>query len=180
MRRCALVLWATTLGLPGCGGDGGGGDWVPDDLERDSTVDAAGDAGYDRLCAAARDYALDQYRSSYLVEAVCTALALEMTGTVTECGDAVTDCIQNPPELAVLTLDMILAQASCDTVAVEPQGCLATIGELAECYDQLGAEVEEIRFNLECQAVGMAVDDRWWRVDVPASCSTIVNMCPVG
>jgi len=167
---CALVA---------CGDDdGGGGDWVPDDIDRDATLDAVGEAGYQRLCSAARDYALDQYRSSYLVEAVCTAIAIETTTTATECGDAITECIQNPPPAAVAQLDTILAQASCSTVDVEPAGCAATVSQLKECYDQLGVEVEELRFNLECQVAGQPVDDSWWRIDVPTSCSTLENMCP--
>ena len=150
---------------------------MPNDLEGDATLDEVGAAGCQRLCSAARDDALDQYRSSYLVEAVCTAIAIETTTEVTACGDAITDCIQNPPAEAVAQLDAILAQASGDTVEVEPTGCAATVGQLADCCDDLGVEIQEIRFNLECQVAGQTVDDSWWRIDIPAPCAALENMC---
>jgi hypothetical protein len=177
MRTMSLASFLGVL-IAACGDDGGGGgDWVPADIDRQQTLDALGDAGYQRLCSAARDYALDQYRSSYLIEAVCTAIAIETSETSSDCGDQITECINNPPPAAVAQLDGILAQAGCSTVMLEPMGCAATVSQIEGCIEELGNEVEEIRFNLTCELAGQTVDQSWWRIDVPSSCATLENMC---
>ena len=173
----SFIMVAVVLGA-GCGEPGGSStDWVPDDLTSGQTVDEIGDAGYARLCSAFDEWAHDQYRSSYLIQAVCTAKGIENTETASACGDYVQECIDSPPAEAEALLDQILAQAGCTAVAVEPTGCAATVGQVQDCLDGLGAEVEAIEFTLTCAAAGQTLDPGWWMITPPAVCGEIASLC---
>ncbi len=171
-----LLTLLALLATPACGGGGGGG-WLPDDLESSQTLDDIGDAGYQRLCSAFDDWAHDQYRSDYLVQAVCTAQGIQNTDTASACGDYVQTCIDSPPAEAEAMLDQIMSQAGCSAVAVEPSGCTATVGQVQECLDMLGAEIEAIQFTLTCAAAGQTLDPGWWQIQTPPVCTEIGSLC---
>ncbi len=76
-----------------------------------------------------------------------------------------------------MLLDDILKQAGCNTVDVERSGCLATVGQIRDCLDDLNGGVSELRYTLTCAAVGEPLDDDWWKIDMPQSCTTIENAC---
>jgi hypothetical protein len=170
--RTALLIGLLLTATGACGG-GSAGDWLPDDLEREATLDTIGDAGYAKLCGAFEDYVLDMYRTSYLVQAACTAIAVENTADAAACGESVQACLDNPPAEATALVDMILAQAGCATVDVEPTGCSATVRQVESCLDALGAEVDQVEFTLTCAAAGQSLDDSWWQIDRPSSCSSL-------
>ena len=177
MRRKTIEIAALSLAaLAGCGGGADG--WLPDDIDREATLAQVGSAGYARLCSAFEDYARDQYTSSYLVQAVCTAIAIETTTTAAACGEQAVACKDNPPPEALAFLDRILAQAGCATVAVEPTGCAATVAQVQQCLDDLGTEVDEIQFTLTCAAAGQMLDDTWWQIALPPACATLKTACP--
>jgi hypothetical protein len=172
-----FVVMAFAIGV-GCSEPGGSStDWVPDDLTSGQTLDDIGDAGYQRLCSAFDDWAHDQYRSSYLIQAVCTAQGIEHTDTASACGDYVQTCIDSPPAEAEAQLDQILGQAGCAAVSAEPTGCAATVGQVQDCLDGLGAEVEAIQFTLTCAAAGQVLDPGWWMITPPAICGEISSLC---
>jgi hypothetical protein len=153
-------------------------DWVPDDIDTDQTVDRLGDAGYARVCSAFEDYVRDQYRSSYLVQAACTAHALETTADAAECGDAVDTCLDTLPREVETELQRILDQAGCNALTTfTPTGCAAKVSELTACLDALGEELDRIELSATCAAFGSPVPADWWMIPLPAECSSLQAGC---
>ena len=153
------------------------GDWVPSDIERDQALSALGSAGYARLCNAFDDYVHDQYRSSYLVQAACTAHALETTADASACGEAVDACLDTLPPVVDQQLDSILAQASCTMVPIDPSACPSTVAALKGCLDALGEQLDQIELSLTCAAFGSPVPANWWRISLPAACTALTDAC---
>lgn len=156
-----------------------GGGWLPADIQRSETLSALGASGYARLCSAFEDYVRDEYRSSYLIQAVCVAYGIQTTSSAQACGDTASVCVNTLPPPAESTLNAILRQASCDTIAVEPAGCAATVAELTACLDALSDKVENIKLTATCAVAGEPLADTWWRLSLPAQCQAIRSRCPV-
>ncbi len=150
---------------------------MPDDIDEEQTLDRLGAAGYQRLCGAFDDFVRDQYRSSYLVQAACTAHALQTTQSATDCGAAVDACLDDLPAPVEAQLAQILAQADCSAVGVSTTGCSSPVSRLTDCLDALGTEVDKIQFSLTCAAVGSPVPENWWRISPPAECSALAESC---
>ena len=172
MRAYFFVL------LAACGGTSSSpGDWVPDDLEESQTLDRIGTAGYAKLCDAFEDYVRDRYRSDRLIQLACTANALQTTSDAVACGTAVDMCLDMLPPAVETQLQMILAQASCEHVAVTPGGCQSTVSQMKSCLDALGSQVDRIMLSLTCAAFGSPVPQDWWKIEPPAACDAIASQC---
>jgi hypothetical protein len=156
---------------------GGSGDWVPDDIDEEATLDAIGAAGYGRVCAAFSDFVHDQYRSNYLVQAVCTAHGIRTSTDAGACAEAIDACLDTLPPSVESELDAILNQASCPTVGITPDGCSSTVSELTSCLDDLGGSLETLQFGLTCAAAGQPVPSDWWRIVIPSSCQSLQASC---
>lgn len=156
---------------------GGSSDWVPADIDERQTLMQLGNAGYGRLCSAFEDYVHDQYRSSYLIKAVCTAHAIETTTDAVACGAAVDDCLDTLPPVVQTQLDQILAQASCTRVAIDASSCPSTVSRLKGCLDALGDKVDELQLAATCAAAGSPVPDSWWMISEPAECTSLQSDC---
>lgn len=152
-------------------------DWVPSDVDRDQALSALGAAGYARLCSAFEDYVHDQYRSSYLVKAACTAHALQTTQDAVMCGEAVDMCLDTLPPVVDEQLQRVLAQASCTAVAIDPATCASPVSALTACLDALGDKVDHIEFGLTCAAFGSPVPENWWMIQTPAECAALAEGC---
>ena len=168
---CLLVLAAA------CGGSSAA-DWVPSDIDTDQTLDRLGQTGYARVCGAFSDYVHDQYRSNYLIQAACTANALETTADAVACGTAVDDCLDTLPPAVDAQLEQILDQAGCNSLDVfTPTGCAAKVSELTDCLDALGEELDRIQFSATCAAFGSPVPSDWWMIPLPSACSALQTSC---
>ncbi len=173
MIRFRLALLSL---LAACGATSGG-DWVPSDIDEQQTLDTIGSAGYSRLCSAFEDYVHDQYRSSYLVKAACTAHALNTTSDAVACGEALDDCLDTLPPAVDSELDSILAQASCSRVSITATGCAARVLEVKACLDALGEKLDEIELSATCAAVGSPVPSSWWMISTPNECMSLSTEC---
>lgn len=149
----------------------------PSDIERNVTLDSLGDSAYQRLCSTFEGWVYDQYAASPMVQAVCTAIAVESTETAGECGEALQQCLENPPPQATAILDEILSQASCEAVAIEPDGCTSTVGQIQDCLDSLSSELDRIELTLTCAAAGQTLEPDWWRIQVPSECMALQTEC---
>jgi hypothetical protein len=156
---------------------GGASDWVPDDIDEEATLDTVGAAGLGRVCSAFSDFVHDQYRSSYLVQAVCTAHGIRTTTDAIACADAIDECLDTLPPSVEAELDSILNQASCPTVGVTAEGCSSTVSELTSCLDELGSGLDTLQFTLTCAAAGQPVPSNWWQLVVPSSCQALQTSC---
>jgi hypothetical protein len=164
------------LAVAACGGDSAS-DKFPDDIDTDITLDQAGASGLNRICSTFEGWVRDQYSSSSLVEAVCTAQAIESTETAGDCADAVQECLDSPPAQAEALLDSILAQAGCSAIAVTAEGCASTVGKLEACLDALGDELDNVQLTLTCAAAGQPLDDGWYEIPLPAACAELQSDC---
>ena len=153
------------------------GDWVPEDIDEQATLDRIGTAGYQKLCGAFEDYVRDMYRSDRLIQAACTANALQTTADAAACGVAVDMCLDMIPPAVETQLNMILAQAKCSALGVEPTGCQSKVAQMKSCLDALGKKVDQIMFSLTCAAFGSPVPETWWKIEPPAECSAISSQC---
>lgn len=165
-----------TVPLTACGGSGGG-DWVPADIDEQQTLDRLGAAGYAKLCAAFDDDVRDTYRSNRLVQAACTAHALQTTEDAIACGADVDACLDDLPPVVEQQLDMILGQAGCSAVQVMQSGCASPVSRLTTCLDDLGAQDDQIELSFTFAAVGSPVPSDWWQVTPPSSCTTLTADC---
>lgn len=162
--------------LVGCGSSSQG-DWVPPDIDEQQTLDRLGSAGYAKLCSAFADYVHDQYRSSYLVKAACTAHALQTTSDAVMCGEELDRCLDTLPPVVDQQLNTILAQASCSAAMIDPTTCTSKVGALKACLDALGEKVDQIELSLTCAAFGSPVPPDWWMIDEPAECAVLRSEC---
>lgn len=172
--RSSIALVAL-IGIAGC--PSSSDDWVPSDIDEQQTLDRLGAAGYQRLCGAFDDFVRDQYRSSYLIQAACTAHALQTTDSATACGAAVDACLDDLPAPVEAQLTQILAQADCSAAGVSAAGCSSPVSALTECLDALGSQIDQLQFSLTCAAFGSVVPADWWRISPPAACSTLAERC---
>jgi hypothetical protein len=172
MNRLVFVLIVLAACQPGESTD-----WVPDDIDEEATLDAIGEAGYARVCSAFSDYVHDQYRSNYLVQAVCTAEAIRTTTDAGACAATIETCLDTLPPSVQAELDAILAQASCPTVGIAPDGCSSTVSELTSCLDDLGSSLDTLQFGLTCAAAGQPVPTDWWQIVIPSSCQSLQSSC---
>jgi len=162
--------------LIGCQ-SGSSDDWVPPDIDEQQTLDRLGSAGYAKLCSAFSDYVHDQYRSSYLVKAACTAHALETTTDAVACGEELEMCLDTLPPVVDQQLNSILAQASCSAVGIDPTTCSNKVLALKACLDAMGEKVDELELSLTCAAFGSPVPETWWMIDEPAECAALRSGC---
>lgn len=173
MRPGPLLL--CVLALAGC--KEGSDDWVPSDVDESETIDTLGAAGYAKVCSAFDEFVRDQYRTSLLIRAACTAQALRSTETTAECADSIDACVNDIPQVVEMQLEMILAQASCPAVGVMTAGCSSPISALTTCLDDLGAQIDDIKLQLTCAALGSPVPENWYRISPPASCTALASGC---
>ncbi|MBA3451516.1 MAG: hypothetical protein H0T42_00300 [Deltaproteobacteria bacterium] len=152
-------------------------DWVPSDVDESETIDKLGAAGYAKVCSAFDDFVRDQYRTNLLVRAACTAQALQSTETTAECADYIDECVNDIPTVVETQLEMILDQASCPAVGVMTSGCSSPVSALTTCLDDLGAQVDNVKLQLTCAALGSTVPADWWRISPPASCTALASGC---
>lgn len=152
-------------------------EWVPDDIDTDQTVDRLGAAGFGKLCGAFDEYVRDMYRSNRLIQAACTAEALQTTANATECGAAVDACLNDLPPVVETQLDQILDQAGCPALGIEQAGCTSTVSALTGCLDALGAQLDTVELSLTCAAFGSPVPADWWMIEPPEECYAIVRGC---
>lgn len=155
----------------------GSDDWVPSDVDESETIDKLGAAGYAKVCSAFDEFVREQYRTNLLVRAACTAQALRSTETTAECADSIAACVNDIPQVVETQLAMILAQASCLAVGVMTAGCSSPISALTTCLDELGAQLDDIKLQLTCAALGSPVPDDWYRITPPASCTALASGC---
>lgn len=123
------------------------------------------------------DYVRDQYRSNRLIQAACTANALQTTSDAIMCGESVDDCVDDLPPVVESQLSMILAQASCTTVGVDPMGCPSRVSAMKDCLDALGEQLDTIELSATCAAFGSPVPPNWWRISLPSACTTLSSQC---
>lgn len=152
-------------------------DWVPPEIDESETLDKLGAAGYGKVCSAFDDFVRDQYRTNLLVRAACTAQALHSTETTAECAESIDACVNDIPAVVETQLAMILAQASCAAAGVMTAGCSSPVSALTTCLDDLGAELDNIKLQLTCAALGTTVPEGWYRISPPASCTALASGC---
>ena len=150
-------------------------DWVPEEIDESQTIDKLGAAGYSKLCSSFDDFVRDQYRTNLLVRAACTAQALQSTETTTACADYIDACVNDIPAVVETQLTMILAQASCPAVGVMTVGCSSPVSALTTCLDDLGAQVDNVKLQLTCAALGSTVPADWWKISPPSSCTVLAD-----
>jgi len=153
------------------------GDWVPADVDESETIDALGAAGYAKVCSAFDDFVRDQYRTNILIRAACTAQALQSTETTAACADYIDDCVNDIPAVVESQLSSILAQASCPAVGVMTNGCSSPVSALTTCLDDLGAQLDNIKLQLTCAALGSPVPSDWYKISPPSSCTALASGC---
>jgi hypothetical protein len=178
-RSVTVTATATALAIVSASaiGCGAADPWVPDDIDEEATLAAVGDEGKTRVCAAFEDYMLDQWRDSYLVEAVCLAQAIMDNTDADACSDDAQACIETPPAEVRNAVDTILAQATCARIDVTAGGCERSVGDLVECLDDLETEIAALRLTAACAAAGQEVDPTWSLIDVPSSCRDLAEDC---
>jgi hypothetical protein len=152
-------------------------DWVPPDIDTDQTVDRLGAAGFAKLCGAFEDYVRDTYRSNRLIQAACTAEALQTTTDAISCGESVDACLDALPPVVESQLQQVLAQAGCSALGIAQGGCASKVSALTACLDALGAQLDTVELALTCAAFGSPVPDDWWMIDPPAECTAIASSC---
>jgi hypothetical protein len=165
--------------LAACGGSSGDSlaEWVPDDVDSSATVDRLGAAGFARVCTAFDDYVRDTYRSNVLIQAACTAHAVETTADAVACGATLESCLDTLPPVVEEELDAILDQAGCTALGVEPTGCSSTVSAFTDCLDALGAQLDTIELSLTCAAAGSPVPEDWYLIEAPEECYAIIRGC---
>src|SRR5687767_7957685 len=109
------------------------------------------------------------YRSNRLIQAACTAEALETSADAVACGAAVDDCLNELPPVVETQLQMILDQAGCPALGIEQAGCTSPVSALTDCLDALGAQLETVDLALTCAAFGSPVPPDWWMIETPES-----------
>src|SRR5690349_20212720 len=97
------------------------GEWVPSEIDVHETLERVGDSAYQMLCSAFDGYIHDQYRSSLIVKAACTAHAL-LSDHATECTAIADACLANLPSPVEQDVHAILAQAGCTRLGVVRTG----------------------------------------------------------
>ena len=152
-------------------------DWLPSDIDRGQTLDRLGTAGYSRMCQAFEDFVRDEYASSYLVQAACTANALQTTSDAAACGESVDACLDTLPPVVEDQLQTILAQASCSKLELSVTGCAATVLDMKHCLDALSEKLDTIELSATCAAFGSPVPSDWWMISLPAECTSITTDC---
>jgi hypothetical protein len=173
-----MLVSLSSLSLAACGSNTPDpSDWFPEDIDQDATLDALGDAGLGQVCSAFSDFVHDQYRSNYLVQAVCTAHAIRTTTDAIACADATEACLDELPPAVDAELDAILDQASCPALGVEAEGCPSTVSALKACLDALGSSITRLQFTLTCAAAGEPIPENWSELVIPASCMALQDGC---
>jgi hypothetical protein len=172
MKHRLLLL--SVLALAACKSSD---DWVPSDVDESETIDKLGAAGYAKVCSAFDDFVRDMYRTNVLVRAACTAQALQSTETTTECADYIDDCVNDIPAVVETQLQAILAQADCTAVGVMTDGCSSPVSALTTCLDDLGAQLDNVKLQLTCAALGSTVPPDWWKIMAPSSCTALASGC---
>lgn len=171
MRVVVMVASVMTIGC------GTADPWVPDDIDQEATLAAVGDEGKTRVCAAFEDYMLDQWRDSYLVEAVCLARAIMDNTDADACGDDAQACIETPPAEVRQGVEAILAQATCARVDVAAGGCERSVSDLVDCLDAMESEIAALRLTAGCALAGQEIDPSWSLIDVPSVCLDLAEDC---
>jgi hypothetical protein len=151
--------------------------WVPPQIDQTQTLARIGDTGHSMVCSAASDYVHSVYSSQLLVEAACTAHALQTTTNSTECAQVVAQCLHTLPPPVDEQLQRILNQASCEAAGVPTSGCDSPASELIACLDELGTMVSQIKLKVTCTAFGSPVPPDWWRIPSPPSCVALATRC---
>jgi hypothetical protein len=169
------LLLLSVLSLAAC--KTSSGDWVPSDVDESETLDKLGAAGYAKVCSSFDEYVRDVYRTNILVRAACTAQALQSTDTTTACADYIDDCVNDIPAVVETQLTMILAQANCSAVGVMTDGCSSPVSALTTCLDDLGAQLDNVKLQLTCAALGSMVPADWWKISPPSSCQALASGC---
>jgi len=172
MTRLLLIA---ALAVTGC--KEGAGDWVPDDVDESETIDKLGAAGYAKVCSMFDEFVRDMYRTNLLVRAACTAQALRSTETTAACADSIDACVNDIPDVVESQLMAILAQASCPAVGVVQSGCSSPVSALTTCLDDLGAQLDDVKLQLTCAALGTPVPEDWYKISPPASCQALASGC---
>ncbi len=152
-------------------------DWLPSDIDVDTTVDKLGAAGFAKLCGAFEDYVRDMFRSNRLIQLACTADALETTTDAVACGDSVNACINMVPPAVESQLEQILDQAGCTALDITQTGCQSKVSALKSCLDALSEQLARIELQATCAAIGSPVPEDWWMIDPPAACMEISDDC---
>jgi hypothetical protein len=177
MHRLILVALLTFAIQPGCGESQDVVDKFPDDIDTSLTLDDIGEAGLNKICSTFEGWVLDQYSSTYWVQATCMAAAVDNNEDAGSCGDELQACLDDPPPEVEALIDSIQSQAGCSAIAVEATGCSATVGQVEDCLDALGAALDNVKFTLTCAAAGETLDPDWWVISIPSACTSIEAGC---
>lgn len=169
LAAALLTLGACTTDLPGA--------WVPTDIDISERLERIGDKAYSMLCNTFSDHVHDVYRSQLLIEAACTAHALQTTSNASECAQVTAECLDTLPAPVEDQLQTILAQASCKSVGVTSSGCGSVVSDLVECLDAIGSKVSQLKLSATCAAFGSPPPPDWWRLSVPDACMDLVSRC---
>jgi len=176
MSRSIGVL-LLTLGVAGCITEERARSWVPPDIDETLTLASIGEAAHSMMCDAFSGHVHDLYGSQLLVEAACTAHALQTTANSTECAQVVEQCLDTLPPPVEGQLQRILDQASCEATGVPESGCDSSVSELIDCLDELGGMLDQVELKVTCAAFGSPVPSDWWRISPPPSCVALATRC---
>ena len=144
--------------------------WIPQEIEihEGEMLQDLGDVGHQLLCDAFDGYVHRTYRSVLLIQAACTAHALQTTRNATECAAVADACLQSLPAPVDDQVERILAQAGCG--GVSSAGCGSMVYELITCLGDLGDAITNVKLTVTCAAFGSPIPSDWWRISPPASC----------
>jgi len=141
--------------------------WIPPEIDEGEMVEGLGDVGHRLLCDAFDGYVHRTYRSVLLIQAACTAHALQTTKNATECAAVADACLEALPAPVEDQVERILAQARCGGVS---HGCGSMVSELITCLGDLGDSITNVKLTVTCAAFGSPIPSDWWRISPPTSC----------
>lgn len=151
--------------------------WVPSTVDVAARVQDIGEFSHEQLCKAFDDFVHDPFESAIVVQAACTAHALQTTANAEECAQVADECMSTLPPPVEKQVDRILAQAGCDAASSGSHGC-APVSDLISCLGDAWDEVTKIRLTATCAAFGSTVPEGWWRIPPPDSCVDLARCVP--
>lgn len=151
--------------------------WIPTDVDEAELLEKVGDETVKLVCNRFESAVHRVYRSPLLVQAACTAHALQHAGNAEECATLANECMNTLPAVVDEQLEYMLQQAECGEIKPDRKGCRSTVSDLIACLGDLGDEVGAIKLEATCAAFGAPLPEDWWKVAPPPSCVDVFSRC---
>jgi hypothetical protein len=183
MRNFSLAF--LTLTLIGCGD---GSLTLDTGVAPRTPLSEITDGDATKICLALGDYIGDLIPQSRVERIVCTiagAAAEAALGGSGQCEVTRDQCLENPPEVETFDANFVCDEIDAGVFA----GCDgATVGDLEDCFSDVGARVDRILGQITCSNIGgdpTAGDDlledfvaSFDEANQPESCRRLSDACP--